>query len=80
MTPYKFDIAMSATIEDSVAMDMIIAAVEKQTGKQVLNIQPLYDGTRFNGFQVLFDSKTTPKVVPFKTSKEFIATNFDDSD
>ena len=38
---YKFNIEMSATIDDTVAMDMVIAAIEKQTGKTVSNINPL---------------------------------------
>lgn len=76
---YKFNIEMSATINDTVAMDMVIAAIEKQTGKTVSNINPLYDGTRFNGFQVIFDSAVKSKVVPFKPSKEFIVTNFDEN-
>lgn len=76
---YKFNIEMSATINDTVAMDMVIATVERQTGKTVSSINPLYDGTRFNGFQIVFDSTAKPKVVPFKPSKEFIATNFDEN-
>jgi hypothetical protein len=76
---YKFDIEISATINDTVAMDMVIAAVERQTGKTIASINPSYDGTRFNGFQITFDSVAKPKVVPFKPSKEFIVTNFDDN-
>lgn len=76
---YKFDIEMSATITDSVAMDIIVAAVEQQTGKKVTNVHPTYNGTQFNGFQIIFDSKTHLKAVPFKPSKEFILTNFDEN-
>jgi hypothetical protein len=74
---YKFDIAMSATIDDTVAMDIVVAAVEHQTGKKVLSIQSLYDGNKFNGFQVTFDPDTKSKILPFKSSKEFIVETFD---
>lgn len=76
---YKFDIEMSATITDTVAMDMVIAAVERQTGKTVANINAMYDGTRFNGFQITFDPTAKGKVISFKSSKEFIVETFDDN-
>jgi hypothetical protein len=76
---HKFNIEISATINDTVAMDMVIATIERQTGKTVSGINPLYDGTRFNGFHVTFDSVAKSKVVPFKPSKEFIVTNFDEN-
>lgn len=76
---YKFDIEMSASISDTVAMDMVIATVERQTGKKVLNIHPMYDGTRFNGFQIIFDPKAPLNVVHLKSTKEFIVTNFDEN-
>ena len=74
---YKVDIEMSATITDSVATEMIISAVEQQTGKTVLDIKPMYDGTKFNGFQLIFDTNTTSKVVTVKSTKKFIEEHFD---
>lgn len=73
---YNFNIEMSASIGDTVAMDMVIAAVETQTSKKVLNIQPMYDGTRFNGFQITFDPKFPQKVVQLTSTKEFIVEHF----
>jgi len=76
---HKFDIEMTASISETVAMDMIVAAVEKQTGKRVTDIRAKYDGTRFEGFYVVFDPLDKSKIVPFKPSKEFILNNFDDN-
>jgi hypothetical protein len=76
---HKFDIEMSAIISDSVVRDMVVAAVEKQTGKKVTDIRTSYDGTKFDGYQIIFDPNEKSKVVPFKPSKEFIVTNFDEN-
>lgn len=76
---HKFDIEMTANISDNVVRDMVVAAVEKQTGKRVTDIRTLHDGTKFNGYQITFDPNEKSKVVPFKPSKEFIVTNFDEN-
>lgn len=76
---HKFEIEMSAVISDSIVRDMVVAAVEKQTGKKVTDIRTSYDGTKFNGYQITFDPAEKSKVVPFKPTKEFIVNNFDDS-
>ena len=70
---------MSANISDSVVRDMVVAAVERQTGKKVTDIRTSYDGTKFNGYQITFDPTDKSKVIPFKPSKEFIITNFDEN-
>ena len=78
---HKFDIEMTANINSEVAMNMIVASVERQTGRQVIDIQVKYDGTKFDGFQVTLDPATTatPKRHAFKPSKEFIVNNFDEN-
>ncbi len=72
---HKFDIEMTANITSEVAMNMIVAAVELQTGKQVSDIRVKYDGTKFDGFQVALDPGTLHRK-SFKPSKEFIVQNF----
>ncbi len=73
---HKFDIEMTANINSEVAMNMIVAAVERQTGRSVTDIRVKYDGTRFDGFHVIFDATSKSKVVPIKPSKEFIVEHF----
>jgi len=77
---HKFDIEMTANITETVAMNMIVAAVEKQTGRQVSDIKLKYDGTKFDGFHVTFDAAnmlaSTVKR-PFVPSKEFIVTHYE---
>ena len=75
---FDIDIEMTASITDTVATNIIVAAIERQTGKQVSDIQVKYDGTKFAGFCISFDSKIKTKQ-PFKTTKEFILANFDNS-
>jgi hypothetical protein len=70
--PYNFDIAMSATIPEQVVHEMVIKVVEQQTGKKVNKVVVTYDGTKFNGYQIFFDSAE-----PIKTTKEFIADRYE---
>lgn len=70
---------MTASISETVAMDMIVSSIERQTGRQVTDIRVQYDGTKFQGFRVVFDPNEKSKVVPFKPTKEFIVTNFDEN-
>ncbi len=72
---HKFDIEMTANISSEVAMNMIVAAVELQTGKQVSDISVKYDGTKFDGFHVTLNPGTIHRKA-FKPSKEFIVENF----
>lgn len=75
---HKFDIEMTAMISSEVAMNMVVAAVERQTGRQVTDIRVKHDGTKFDGFQLTLDPSTiaTPKKHAFKPSKEFIVEHF----
>jgi hypothetical protein len=73
---FKIDIEMSATIDNDVAMDMIIEVVERQTGRKVSKITPNYEGGDLDGFHVAFDPNSNTKK-SFKPSKEFIVNNFD---
>ena len=74
---YEIDIEMTASINSRVASNIIVAAVEKQTGRQVSDIKIKYDGDKFDGYTISFDPKLKTQS-SFKPSKEFIATNFDD--
>lgn len=74
---FDIDIEMTASINPNTATNIIVAAVEKQTGRQVSDIRIKYDGDKFNGYSITFDPKLkSPKA--FVPSKEFIATNFDE--
>jgi hypothetical protein len=74
--PYKFDIAMSATVNTQVVQEMVIAEIEKTVGKKVNKIVATYDGTEFTGYQVFFDPESK-KMPPIKPTKEFIVEHFD---
>lgn len=74
---YDIDIEMTASINSTIASNIIVAAVEKQTGRQVSDIKVKYNDDKFDGYTVTFDAKLKPKS-DFKPSKQFIATNFDD--
>jgi hypothetical protein len=72
---FKIDIAMSASIDSDVAMGMIQEVVERQTGKRVSKITPMYEAGDLNGFHVVFDPNSSTKTA-FKPSKEFIVETF----
>jgi hypothetical protein len=79
---FDIDIEMTATINSTVAMQMIQEVVERQTGKAVTNIEPKYNGTSLDGYHVTFDPHTAPsakKPAAFKPSREFILMNFDEN-
>ena len=78
---FDIDIEMTATINGTVAMQMIQEVVERQTGKTVTNIKPNYNGTCLDGFHVTFDPNSTPttKKSAFKPTREFVLMNFDDN-
>jgi len=73
---YDIDIEMTASINQQVVSNIIVAAVEKQTGRQVSDIKIKYDGDKFDGYNITFDSKLKTQS-GFKPSQQFIATNFD---
>lgn len=77
-TTYDIDIEMTASIGLTTASNIIVAAVEKQTGRQVQDIKVKYNGDKFAGFDIVFDSKMKAQT-HFKPSKEFIVTNFDEN-
>ena len=72
---------MTATIDSTVAMQMIKEVVEKQTGKTITGIEPKYNGTSLGGFHVIFDPHLTPttKKSTFTPSREFVLMNFDEN-
>ena len=75
---YKFDIEMTAIVNDDVVRNMVVAAVERQTGRQVTDIRTKYDGNKFTGYDIVFD----PKLKSYhnlRPSKEFILNNFDEN-
>ena len=75
---YDFDIAMSATLSEKVVHEMIMKTVEEQTGKKVTKIVVNYDGTKFDGYQVFFDTEPAGSQPNFKANKkEFIATPYE---
>lgn len=75
---FDIDIEMTATIGANTVNHIIVAAVERQTGRQVSDIRVKYDGEKFSGYHITFDSKTkTP--IKFTPSKEFVVNNFDDN-
>lgn len=71
---FDIDIEMTAKIDSKVALQMITAAIEKQTGRKVINISPKIDGNNLTGYHVDFDAYQ--KRQAFKPSTEFIVENF----
>ena len=77
-TKFDIDIEMTATIGVNTATNIIVAAVERQTGQQISDISVKYDGDKFAGFNLTFDSKIKPKT-NFVPTKGFIPMNFDEN-
>lgn len=75
---YDIDIEMTASIGTVTVTNIVVAAVEKQTGRQVQDIRVKYDGDKFAGFDIVFDSKMKAQT-NFKPTKEFIVNNFDEN-
>ena len=71
---FKIDVSMTATIDADVAKNIIIAAVERETGKQVTNIEVNVEDGELTGFHIKFDPESNKPV--FKPTKEFIPMNF----
>jgi hypothetical protein len=78
MNNFDIDIEMTATIGANTANRIIVAAVERQTGRQVSDIRVKYDGDKFSGYHITFDSKIKAPA-KFTPSKEFVVTNFDEN-
>ena len=78
---FNIDIEMTATIDSTMAMQMIKEVVEQQTGKTVTSIEPKYNGASLNGFHVTFDphSEPTAKKSAFTPTREFVLMNFDEN-
>jgi hypothetical protein len=75
---FDIDIEMTASVSPSTVTNIIVAAVEKQTGRQISDIRIKYDGDKFDGYSITFDPKIKSQHT-FKPSKEFIVTNFDEN-
>jgi len=71
---FKIDVSMTASIDAEVAKNIIIAAVERETGKQVTDIEVKIEEGERTGFHVKFDPESNKPV--FKPSTEFIPMNF----
>lgn len=71
---FKIDVSMTANIDADVVKDILIAAVERETGKQVTDITINIDKDKLIGVQVKFDPESNKPV--FKPTKEFIPMNF----
>lgn len=71
---FKIDVSMTANIDAEVVKNILIAAVERETGKQVTDITINIDKDKLIGVQVKFDPESNKPV--FKPTKEFIPMNF----
>lgn len=71
---FKIDVSMTANIDADVVKNILIAAVERETGKQVTDITINIDKDKLIGVQVKFDPESNKPV--FKPTKEFITMNF----
>ena len=77
---FDIDIETTASVNPATVTNIIVATVEKQTGRQVSDIRIKYDGDKFNGYSITFDPKIkSQSQKAFKPSKEFIVTNFDEN-
>jgi hypothetical protein len=76
---FDIDIETTASVNPDTVTNIIVAVVEKQTGRQVSDIRIKYDEDKFDGYSITFDPKIKSQSQnKFKPSKEFIVTNFDE--
>lgn len=75
---YDIDIEMTGRIGANATNHIVVAAIERQTGRQVSDIRVRYKDEKFDGFDITFDPNLK-KHHNFKPTKEFIATNFDEN-
>lgn len=71
---FKIDVSMTANIDAETAKNIIIAAVERETGKQVTDIEVKIEEGELTGYGVRFDPESRKPV--FKPSSEFVPMNF----
>lgn len=71
---FKIDVSMTATIDAETAKSIIVAAVERETGKQVTDIEVQIEEGELTGYSVRFDPESNKPV--FKPTNEFIPMNF----
>ena len=71
---FKIDVEMTANIDAEVAKNIIVAAVERETGKQVTEIKVNIEQGELTGFSVQFDPESNKPV--FKPTSEFVPMNF----
>jgi hypothetical protein len=71
---FKIDVEMTANIDAEVAKNIIVAAVERETGKQVTEIKVNIEQGELTGFSVRFDPESNKPV--FKPTSEFVPINF----
>ena len=71
---FKIDVFMTAKIDAEVAKSIIVAAVERETGKQVTDIEVQIEDGQLIGYGVQFDPESNKPV--FKPANEFVPMNF----
>jgi hypothetical protein len=71
---FKIDVEMTADIDAEVAKNIIVAAVERETGKQVTEIKVNIEEGELAGFSIQFDPESNKPV--FKPASEFVPMNF----
>lgn len=71
---FKIDVEMTANIDAEVIKSIIVAAVERETGKQVTDIEVNIVEGELAGVSIRFDPESNKPV--FKPSTEFIPMNF----
>lgn len=71
---FKIDVSMTAKIDAEVAKSIIVAAVERETGKQVTDIEVNIEEGELTGFDIKFDPESNKPV--FKPASEFVPMNF----
>jgi hypothetical protein len=71
---FKIDVEMTANIDAEVAKSIIVAAVERETGKQVTDIEVNIVEGELAGVSIRFDPESNKPV--FKPTSEFVPMNF----
>ena len=71
---FKIDVEMTANIDAEVVNIIIVAAVERETGKQVTDIKVNIVEGELAGVSIRFDPESNKPV--FKPTSEFVPMNF----
>ncbi len=74
MYNFKIDVSMTAHVDTATAKNIIVSAVERETGKQVTDIEFKFEDGELQGFNITFDPESSIPV--FKPSSEFVPMNF----